>query len=222
MTVPNRVLIVDDEEDITWGLSKSLGKTHPSVEVECVYSGEQALNRLSAKPFNLVVSDVRMPNGDGRNLILEIRRTYPQTKVIVMTAYGSAELKNELEERGCFFYIEKPFDTGYLKQIILGALEIENNGFKGMIDQVGIRELVEFNCLRKRDASLLVTRNREQGKIYFSNGDIIHAECGELKGERAFYSILNWDSGTFKIVTNRKKTKRTIRRDWKALLHQYI
>lgn len=122
MSAANRVLIVDDEEDIAWGLCKSLEKTHPSVEVECVDSGEQALNRLSAKRFNLVISDMRMPNGDGRSLVTEIRRAYPQTKVIVMTAYGSAELKNEMEERGCFFYIEKPFDTGYLKQIILGAL----------------------------------------------------------------------------------------------------
>lgn len=221
MTAPKKVLIVDDEEDITWGISKSLAKTY-DFEIDCAHSGDAALEILSRKHYDLVLSDVRMPGRDGLQLLLDIRRICPNTKMIIMTAYGSQEIKHQVESRGGFFYIEKPFDIGYLKQIILEALEIDDNGFNGYIDNAGIRELVELNCTRKRNTLLSITKNEKQGTIYFDNGDVIHAECGELKGERAFFNILNWGSGSFKIKPASIKQNRTILRDWRTLLHQSI
>lgn len=221
MTAPKRILIVDDEEDITWGISKSLTNSEYDFEVRCVRSGDEALNKLKEKAFDLVVSDLRMPGRDGMQLILEIRKNYPTTRIVVMTAYGSQDVREEVENLGGFFYIEKPFDVGYLRQIMFEALQLSDNGFKGFVES-GIRELVEYNCLRKRDISLLLSKNSEQGTIYFRDGDIIHAECGDLQGERAFYNILNWTKGTFKITASAIKINRTIIRDWKTLLHQCI
>ncbi len=222
MTAHKKILIVDDEEDIAWALSKSLGKSYYDFEINCVNAGDKALVLLSNKKYDLVVSDIRMPGRNGMQLILDIRKKYHKTKIIIMTAYGSQKIKEQVENRGGFFYIEKPFDIGYLKQIIFEALEINNNGFRGYIESTGIRELVEYNCARLRNSSLLITRNQEQGTIYFKNGDIIHAECGELSGERAFFNILNWNTGTFKIKPSDFKINRTIVRDWKSLLHQCI
>ncbi len=219
MSESRRVLIVDDEEDITWGIARSLART-PSVEVQCVHSGDAALKLLEDQRFDVVLSDIRMPGPDGLQLMLDIRQHHPQTRVIIMTAYGSHQLKEEVEARGGFFYIEKPFDVGYLKQIVLDALELDDNGFKGCLDNAGIRDLVRFNCSKKRSASLILRRNGEQGTIFFKDGDIVHAECGELTGERAFYRMLNWDGGTFTIVSTCSETDRTISRDWQLLLHQ--
>jgi CheY-like chemotaxis protein len=222
MTVHKKILIVDDEEDIAWGISKCLDKTIYSFEVHCVNTGDEALEMLKKFSYDLVVSDIRMPGRNGLQLLLDIRKQYPQTKIIIMTAYGSQEMKERAEKRGSFFYIEKPFETGYLKQLVLEALGINNNGFKGFLENAGIRELVEFNCTSKRSSSLFVSKDKEQGTIYFKNGDIVHAECGDLTGERALLNILNWGKGNFKIRPNVLTMKRTILRDWKTLLHQCI
>ncbi|MFQ5753395.1 MAG: response regulator [bacterium] len=222
MTARKKILIVDDEETITWGISKSLAKPYYNFEVTCVHAGDEALKLLRRKKFDLVVSDIRMPGRNGMQLILDIRQNFPHTKIIIMTAYGSPKVKDQVENRGGFFYIEKPFDIGYLRQIICEALDVNDKGFKGYIESAGIRELVEYNCARKRDASLMITQNKEQGTIYFKNGDIIHAECGDLIGERAFFNMLNWSTGTFKIMPHDFKIKRTIVRDCKSLLHQCI
>ena len=221
MTAQKKVLIVDDEEDITWAISRSLSKAY-DFEIDCVHRGDEAEALLSRDRYDLVVSDIRMPGRNGLQLLLDIRQRCPHTKIIIMTAYGSQEIKKEAETRGSFFYIEKPFDIGYMRHIILEALEMDDNGFKGYIDNAGIRELVQFNCTRKRDTSLNVRKNDVHGTIYFKNGEVIHAECGELQGEHAFFNILNWGNGTFKIKPNSSQKQRTILRDWRVLLHQGI
>ncbi|MFQ5602523.1 MAG: response regulator [bacterium] len=222
MTAQKKILIVDDEEDITWGISKSLDKSYYGLEVNCVHSGDEALNLMNSKTFDLVVSDIRMPGRDGMQLILDIRKRYPHTKVIIMTAYGSQQVKDEVTNRGGYFYIEKPFDVGHLKQIIFDALEVEDNGFKGFIENAGVRELVEYNCIRKRNTMLEINQDQQKGMIYFRNGDVVHAECGELKGEHALFNILNWQTGTFKINPCNWNVNRTIARDWKSILHHCI
>ncbi|MFQ5648811.1 MAG: response regulator [bacterium] len=220
MEKPKKLLIADDEEDISWAVSKSLKKSNLNIDITCVNNGDAALELLRRQPFDLVVSDIRMPGCDGLRLIREIRKHHPATKIIIMTAYGSQEVMDRADALGSFFYLEKPFDIGYMKQLIMEALDLRQQGFKGSIDRAGIRELVQLNCSNKRNSSLFISRQEENGAIYFKNGDIVHAECGQLNGERAFFSILNWNRGTFKIDYNPSSTKRTISRSWKTLLHQ--
>lgn len=222
MTASKNILIVDDEEDLAWAISKSLTKSSRNLNIESARSVDEALAELSKKHFELVVTDIQMPGRDGLQLVSDIRKNYPHTKVIIMTAYGSSRVRDRVEDFGGFFYIEKPFEVGYLKQIVFEALGLDDNGFKGFIENAGIRELVQYNCIRRRESALILTNNSESAKICFKNGDIIHAECGELKGEEAFYNILNWGKGTFKIAPGPLKTSRTIIRDWKTLLHQCV
>ncbi|MCG8605040.1 response regulator [bacterium] len=220
MTVSRNILIVDDEEDIAWGISKNLAKTGLNLEIECVETADEALAELNQKKFDLVVSDIRLPGRDGLELITDVRNKHPETKVIIMTAYGSPRTRQQVEDLGGFFYIEKPFNVGYLKQIVFEALELDGNGFSGYIENVRIRELVEYNCLHKRSLTLTLKKHSECGNIYFKNGNIVHAECGILEGEEAFYDILKWGEGTFETTPGSVKNHRTIVRDWKALLHQ--
>ncbi len=116
------ILIVDDEEDLIWSISKTLTKTDDTLEVICVQDGDAALAVLSQRPVDVVVSDVRMPGRDGLQLLEEIKFNYPKTKVIIMTAYGSEEMQTRIIARTPF-YLEKPFEIHYLKRLIYAALE---------------------------------------------------------------------------------------------------
>ena len=217
-----RILIVDDEEDLAWGIAKNLARTHKNFKIECANTGDAALQLIEKKYYDLVVSDFRMPGRNGLDLLMDIRRRYPQTKFILMTAYGSQEIEEQADKRGSYFYIEKPFEMAYLKQLILEALNLQDLGFRGSIFSSGIRELIEFICKTRRTSSLIINKEKQTGRIYFKNGEITHAECGNLSGEKALLEILNWEKGRFKMIPNVFCSKRSILRDWKKILHHVL
>ncbi|RMF60569.1 MAG: response regulator [Calditrichaeota bacterium] len=201
-----RVLIVDDEEDLTWTLQKKLSKDKDVFEVICVNSGREAIDVLHQLPVNLVITDVRMPEVSGLDLLTEIKRLYPDTRVIIMTAYGSSDVQKAANERGCFHYIEKPFEINALRQLILDALE-ERKGFKGSVSDFQLSDIIQLNCLGRLTSALKVTSEEEEGYIYFHEGNIVHAETERLQGEAAFYHIMSWQSGEFTVMRNQTAVK---------------
>ncbi|MEJ2542741.1 MAG: response regulator [Calditrichaceae bacterium] len=210
-----RVLIVDDEEDLTWSISKHLTKDKDKYELIAVNSAIEALKILEKLPVELVISDIRMPEMSGLDLLLEIRQTYPATKVIIMTAYGSHEIQQQANERGCFKYIEKPFEIQELRQMILNIVE-ENRGFVGKISDLNLSDLIQMNCLGRLTNALHVKKDAHVGVIYFEDGNIVHAEVGDLKGEEAFYQILSWEGGSFSIEKGVKASEETVVKGWQT------
>jgi DNA-binding NtrC family response regulator len=102
------ILLVDDEPDIRSSLGDVLREEGHAVDVAA--DAEAAMARLNARRFHLVVSDVRLPTVDGLTLLRSIRRDYPDTEVLLMTAYGSigdavAAIKDDAID-----YLQKPFD----------------------------------------------------------------------------------------------------------------
>ena len=117
-----RILIVDDEEDLTWSISKRLAKDGDSLEILCTNTGNNALEMLSQQRVDLMVTDLRMPGVSGLQLLNEVKIRYPQTQVIVMTAYGSIEVKQAIDRWSGTGYIEKPFEMNDLRQLIYNYL----------------------------------------------------------------------------------------------------
>ena len=117
-TLRKRILIVDDEEDLTWSISKKLSKENESLEVLCANSGNSALETLSKYKVDLVVTDLRMPGINGIQLLDRVKSEYPKTNVIVMTAYGSIEIEEALKRWENTGYIEKPFEINELRKLI--------------------------------------------------------------------------------------------------------
>lgn len=212
-----RVLIVDDEEDLTWTLSKKLSKDSDKFEVTCVNSGKEAMNVLNQLPFDLVITDVRMPEVSGLDLLVKIKNLYPATKVIIMTAYGSSDVQNDANERGCFHYIEKPFEINELRQLIINALE-RKKGFQGSVSDFQLSDIIQLNCLGRLTSALSVTCEEGEGTIYFQEGNIVHAATQNLEGESAFYHILSWQGGEFQVLRNQASPRETISKNWQSLL----
>ena len=212
-----RVLVVDDEDDLTWSISKHLAKDKDKYDLICVNSGKKALEVLSQLPINLVVTDIRMPEITGLDLLTQIKEKYPTTKVIIMTAYGSSEVHDEANQRGCLKYIEKPFEIGDLRKFIMEAIE-EKKGFQGTISDFQISDLIQMNCLGRMTTALKITKDDNEGIIYFDMGDIVHAESDGMEGEDAIYEILSWQGGQFSTEKGKTSTKETIIKGWQSLL----
>ncbi len=212
-----KVLIVDDEETLTWSMAKSLSKDRDKYEVMVANDGKEALALLKGNKIDLVVTDIRMPDINGLDLLLRVKKEYPQTKVIIMTAYGSSEIRREANRRGSLYYVEKPFEISEIRKIIIDLLD-RKRGFQGKVIGLHLTDIIQMNCLGRLTTALAVSQNEERGTIYMNQGEIVHAECGDKKGTDAFYTILGWQEGEFVSNTDVEPPAQTIYQSWEHLL----
>lgn len=118
-----RLLIVDDEETLTFSLYQSFILSAKDYEVVTAASGEEAMEKMTENPFDLIITDICMPGISGFDVLKEIRQNHPRTDVILMTAYGSGELREQAEREGAKHYIEKPFEIKEFKQLVMNTLD---------------------------------------------------------------------------------------------------
>jgi len=109
MATDKRILIVDDEDKVAFFLRESLEELGRDFVVEAAGSAEEALEKMAAQPFNLIISDLRMPGIDGLELLEQVKEQNPDTRLILMTAYGSDEVEAEARRLEIYQYITKPF-----------------------------------------------------------------------------------------------------------------
>ena len=118
-----RVLIVDDEQNLRHMLQTLLKRE--GYEPVGVASVDGALMELEARPYDVVITDLRMPGKGGLDLVDEIRQRNMDTTVVVMTAYGSRDIAIEAMKRGAYDYISKPFEADELVLLLRKAEERE-------------------------------------------------------------------------------------------------
>jgi YesN/AraC family two-component response regulator len=117
-----RILIVDDEEALTFSLYQTFINLPVECEVITAASGEEAQERINKYKFDIVITDIAMPGLDGLDLLSRIKLKSPDTRVIIITAYGSDERKEQAYIRGAENYIEKPFDLNQIRDIVIKML----------------------------------------------------------------------------------------------------
>jgi len=216
-----KILIVDDEEDLTWSISRSLRKENGQHEIICVNSGDEALNFLNQISFDLLISDIRMPGQDGFMLLNYVKKNRPDMRVIIMSAWYGAEIKAMVEKTSNIYYIEKPFDIGDLKKIIHQALKKTNNKYKNRLIDQKLKDVIKNSYRKKFNGCLNVSNGRENGVIHFRSGEVIHVQVGEIEGEGAFLDVLNWNNFKYDTIFTNQPVKKTISHDWKMLIEKY-
>ncbi|MDO9234006.1 MAG: nitrogen regulation protein NR(I) [Methylotenera sp.] len=115
------IWIIDDDKSIRWVFEKALART--DLEFKTFSSVQEALNALEREQPQVVVSDIRMPNGSGLDFLSEIKRQYPDIPVIIMTAYSDLESAVAAFQGGAFEYLAKPFDVDQAIDIIKRAVD---------------------------------------------------------------------------------------------------
>jgi two-component system, NtrC family, response regulator AtoC len=135
LAMSKRILIVDDEPSIRKVLSAHLRKF--GYEVDTAEDGSIAVEMLQQDPFHLVVSDLRMPNFDGLELLGWTGDNFPGLPVILITAHGTVDTAVEALKRGAFDYITKPFDRDELHGIIAKALATESRNAQRLTAEPG-------------------------------------------------------------------------------------
>ena len=120
-----RALIVDDEPDIRELLSITLGRMDIAVETAADY--KSAVKQLGGERYDLVLTDMRLPDGDGLELVEWIQEHRPGVPVAVITAHGNVEAAVRALKLGAFDFISKPLDLGALRRLVTATLRLAEN-----------------------------------------------------------------------------------------------
>ncbi len=116
---PLRVLFVDDEEELVGTVVERLGLR--GIAATGALSGQEALDRVGAQPFDVVVLDVRMPGLGGLDVIRRLKHSHPGLAVVLLSGHGAKEDVEVGLRLGAFDYLQKPVDLADLIEILRRA-----------------------------------------------------------------------------------------------------
>lgn len=201
-----RVLVVDDEVNLRFAIERGLRKAgHHADSASTV---RQAIDRLRTQPYDIVITDLRMPGGDGIELVQYLGSYSPSTKVLILSGYITEQIRLEYGKQPTIRLLDKPVELANLIAIIeeLGP----RRGFYGNSIEVELFDYVQMVALSGRDKMVKIATPISEGLIWFEHGDIVHATFEQWRGETAFYKLLAVGRGTFTEMLYQPPPKRTI------------
>ncbi|HTT07451.1 MAG TPA: sigma-54 dependent transcriptional regulator [Gammaproteobacteria bacterium] len=155
-------LVVDDEPAICDLLAITLRRM--GVESETVATLADARERLNHRAYDLCLTDMRLPDGDGLQLVAHIQNRFPNTPVAVITAHGNMESAIQALKSGAFDFVTKPVDLAVLKRLVSTAIKLSEQRQEGQRGSQLIGESTGMRELRERITKLA----RSQAPIYIS------------------------------------------------------
>jgi len=195
--VVKKVLIVDDEKPFLLSLTDGLAVHAKDFEVVTALNGKEAVKVLDSTGVDLVVTDLRMPKMDGFELLAHMSGSYPDIPVIVMTAYGTPAIEERLQAMGTFHYLEKPLEFNVLADMIFDALEASTS--PDHIHGISLAAFLQLLEMENKTCTLMVKSGEKEGHLYFLKGELMDAEVGKVKGEKAALDIVTWDNVVIEI-----------------------
>ncbi|HTV20240.1 MAG TPA: response regulator [Polyangiaceae bacterium] len=207
------VLVVDDDAPLGRALARELRAN--GYDSWPVSGYEEAMQRLSEQRYDVLLTDLRMGDKDGLDLILAIAASFPGTRPILMSAYATARDSERAKELGAVRVLCKPFETSEMLQAVERAVE-SARGFVGSVHGLSLIDMLQMFHYAQRSLSMQVLGGRPAA-IHLRNGQVIHASYGELDGEDALSQILTLPAGSLQTSPLASVTQ-TVTREFQPLM----
>jgi two-component system response regulator PilR (NtrC family) len=163
MSQRQKILIVDDEPDIRELLEITLGRM--KLDTRSARNVKEAQEWLAREPFDLCLTDMRLPDGNGLELVQHIQKRHTQVPVAMITAHGSVDTAIHALKAGAFDFLTKPVDLGRLRELVGSALLLRASpSNENSIDNRLLGNSPPMKALRKQIGKLA----RSQAPIYIS------------------------------------------------------
>jgi DNA-binding response OmpR family regulator/predicted regulator of Ras-like GTPase activity (Roadblock/LC7/MglB family) len=217
MATNKRILLVDDEPNVVKSCARMLELE--GFSVQGVTNGAEAIDLYQSEGFDLVLTDLKMPDVDGLNVLTAVREHDPRAAVVIFTAYGTKESVVEALRLGAREFLEKPLDAKTLVATVRRILDQGDGAVvRGNLRSMSLPSIFQVNCTERNQACLRIRRGRQEGSIFFADGDVVHAELGSHVGEEAIYELLAWEDGEFELEMDVAAPERTVATGWSGLL----
>src|SRR6201981_639734 len=227
MSTNVKVLLVDDNPMVLGMLKQALA---PLGQVATAGDAADALLKAVDDPPDLLVTDYRMPGMDGRQLIEKLRSRPATANFAAIILASKADITERLAQQDPVDdFVEKPFflkeATRRIKRVIDKiALEkmtksAPSDGvLRGSLSQMNVIDLMQSLEMGRKSCLLALTRDDEKCDVYFTEGQVVHAVYGALKGDQAVFKVLRWTGGNFQLDFEGKPTEASTQLNTQGLL----
>jgi len=215
-----RVLAVTSDREYTEAL-KSYFNSLDGFSARGACSEEEGFKAVDeGGAADLLITEVCNPAVNGTRLILKLRRQQPSLPCIALAKHDEDETREFLETQGILRYLVQPVLIEDLKSAMDSVLEEARSlGFQGHLQRISLLEIIQLYCATGKTGRLDIFHWGRHGAIYFAEGKIVHSVQDELEGQEAFYRLVGWESGTFRVEFNVLPSVDTLSHEsWHALL----
>ena len=227
-----KVLLVDDNPYILELLREGM---EPLAEIAAFRNPTDALAHCANNPPDLVICDYRMPDLDGIQLVRKLKGQPGGEAVRFIVLAAKADIDEKLRPLADMVeeFVVKPFFVkdlaGHAKKI-LDRIFLEKmqkqapaeGVIRGRLSEMNIIDLLQSLELGHKTCSLTFKHGSEDCRMFFSEGQIHHAESGPITGDQAVYRVAGWADGSFQIDFNGRSAKRTTTQSTQGLLMEAL
>src|SRR6266498_1733973 len=218
-----KILFVDDDVSLLELLRQVMGEFAKGTwEIFTAPGVSQALGILQEQRIDLLVLDIHMPVVDGLQFLNLLQRKYPNLLKVVLTGDATEQYRATCLSSGAELFLEKPRDPGGWHSIYATLHELvkfqPEEGFRGVLRRVGLQDVLQMECLARSSSVMEVSNTETQGNIFVREGQIIHAQAGDLTGEEAFNRLMSLTGGQFHLKPFVEPPTTTISGSWEFLL----
>ncbi|HYT61524.1 MAG TPA: response regulator [Haliangiales bacterium] len=217
------VLFVDDDAgflDVVQNLMQTCSEG--LWDVLTAQDATRALAVLRDQRIDLMVIDVHMPVMDGVQFLGLLHRKYPNMRKAVLTGLATEAYRAACLSNGAELFLEKPVNREGWESLFTALDELvrfqPEEGFQGVLRRVGLQDVLQMECLARSSSVLDISTAETHGSIFVKDGQIIHAQMGQLAGEEAFNHLLSLSGGQFNLKPFTEPPTRTISGSWEFLL----
>lgn len=202
-----KILIADDDRNFLLSVADGLRDYSKEFEILIAENGKDAVHRLQEHAVDLLVTDLKMPEMDGLELLAHMVSYYPNIPVIVMTAFATRELEDCVANMGAFKFLEKPLDFHVLLEKIKEGMDVGSHHITKVLSIISFLQTIESEG---KTCRVTIQTHDDVGYIYFFNGVVIDGETRKAKGAEAVYNIIAWEDAEVEIDYNFVDEKRKI------------
>lgn len=219
-----KVLFIDDNLQFLEMIERLMGNwSRGEWQIFLAQNSGKALLILQEHSIDLAVVDVQMPVVDGIQFLALLNRKYPHVQKVTLSAYADEASRTACLAQGAELFLEKPRDPADLELIFTTLRELARHkpvaaGFRGVLRQVSLEDVIQMECLNKNSSILEVNAGSWQGRIFIKDGAILHAEAGGRNGEAALNKILSLKGGEFNLKPFVDPPLQSIDGPWEFLL----
>ena len=210
------VLIADGDPDYIQYLGGTLKAN--GFDSAGTSSGTNALEIYKRDSPDLVIADFDIAGLNGLELLQQLRGFDSKAKLVLTTDTASKELVTSAFRMGALDVLEKPLDVEFLTNKIHELLSREDRALEGDLRMMSLASIIQINCEERNQAQLILNYQGREGIIFFKDGEMIHAETGDLTGEEAVFALLGWEQGAFQLKMDAEPSLRTIEKSWSGVL----
>jgi CheY-like chemotaxis protein/predicted regulator of Ras-like GTPase activity (Roadblock/LC7/MglB family) len=185
------VLIVDDEISLLLSIKAGFEPYKDRFNLFTAEDGKKAIGILKSNPIDLVVTDIRMPEMGGFELLVYMNANFPSIPAIVMSAYGTREIEGQFESIGIDGFLDKPVDFNKLVESIEEGLQRSSQS--GTMTGISVGSFLQLIEMEEKTCLFEVCDQKKRGLFFFNQGRLHDAVCGTLVGEEAAIEMVLWN-----------------------------